>query len=294
MKMTLLIGHGSRDPEGCEEFREMVEKMRQRLPDRRVEFCFLEFESPNVREGVDRCAALGATEVTAIPIMLLDALHYTDDIPRELENAGKRHPGLSIRYGAHLGFHEKMLEVLLQCLREAGEDPTGKNEGAAVLMVGRGSSDPVANSNFFKLARMLWERTTYETVESSFIGLTHPRLEQGIDRCLRLGAKRVLVLPYFLFTGKLYKRIAKITREHREKHPSVDFKLTRHFGLHPLVLEVLEQRVAEAHEGTFTAYDHDWMRDLAEHRYGKRGHHHHHHHHGHGHSHEETAHGVKG
>ncbi|OYD08805.1 sirohydrochlorin chelatase [Paludifilum halophilum] len=288
MHTILLIGHGSRDSEGCDEFRQMVEKMKIRLPEHQVEFCFLEFEAPDVQTGVDHCVAKGATEITAIPIMLLDALHFTEDIPRELEYARQRHPQLTIRYGAHLGFHEKMMEVLLSCLEKVGEDPHGNNEGKSVLMVGRGSSDPVANSNFYKLSRMLWERTSYDTVENAFIGLTQPDLEGGIDRCLRLGMKKVVVLPYFLFTGKLYKKIARITLNRKEKHPETEFLLTRYFGLESLVMDVLEQRVREAIAEEFTAYDHDWMRELAEGRYGKRGAHHHHHghsHHHHGHSH---------
>ncbi|GGA51580.1 hypothetical protein GCM10007416_25870 [Kroppenstedtia guangzhouensis] len=270
MKVILWIGHGSRDPEGCRQFREMIVRMQKRLPDRRMKYCFLEFETPDIQEGVDRCVAWGATEVTAIPVLLLDALHFTKDIPRELDSALKRHPNLILNYGAHLGFHEKMLQVLLASLHEAGEDPLGDNGGTAVLMVGLGSSDPVANSNFFKLARMLWERTFYEWVECSFISLTRPRLEEGVKRCLRLGAKRVVVLPYFLFTGKLYKRVMEIVRSIEERHPEVPFRLTPCFGLNPLVLEVLEQRVAEAEAGTFTAYDQDWMRGLAKHRYGER------------------------
>ncbi|EGK07156.1 sirohydrochlorin chelatase [Kroppenstedtia eburnea] len=268
MKVILWIGHGSRDPEGCRQFREMVLQMQKRLPDRRMECCFLEFETPDVQAGVDRCVAQGATEVTAIPVLLLDALHFTKDIPGELASARKRHPHLTLNYGAHLGFHERMLEVLLAGLLEAGEDPLGENGETAVLMVGLGSSDPVANSNFFKLARMLWERTSYEWVECSFISLTQPRLETGVERCLRLGAKQVIVLPYFLFTGKLYKRVVEIIRRKQEQHPDVPFRFTSCFGLNPLVLEVLEQRVAEAEAGTFTAYDHDWMRGLAQHRYG--------------------------
>ena len=83
----------------------------------------------NLNSGIQRgggsCVAWGATEVTAIPVLLLDALHFTKDIPRELDSALKRHPNLILNYGAHLGFHEKMLQVLLASLHEAGGDPLG-------------------------------------------------------------------------------------------------------------------------------------------------------------------------
>ena len=293
MHVVLFIGHGSRDPEGCEEYRQMVKMMEDRLKGVRMASCFLEFEPPNVQEGIDHCVAMGATEITAIPVMLLDAQHFTRDIPAELALARKRHPHLTIRYGAHLGFHEKLMDVLLECLQEVGEDPFQDNSDAAVLLVGRGSSDPVANANFYKMSRMLWERTAYETVENAFIGLTRPTLEEGLARCFRLGMKRVVVAPYFLFTGRLYKKIRRITLQTAAANPGTVIKITRYFGLHPKVFDVLEQRVEEAVNGRFTAYDHDWMRGLAEGRYGKReGHHHghHHHHHHHHHAHEDGDH----
>lgn len=69
---------------------------------------------------------------------------------------------------------------------------TVTNEETAVLVLGRGSSDPDANSDFFKMTRMLWEKLPYRWAESSFIGVTQPSFPDGLERCLLLGAKKSL------------------------------------------------------------------------------------------------------
>ena len=55
---------------------------------------------------------------------------------------------------------------------------------------------------------------------------TRPRLEEGVEDRLSGWAKRVVVFPNFLFTGKLYKRVMEIVRSIEEQHPEVPFRLT--------------------------------------------------------------------
>lgn len=271
-RVVLLIGHGSQDPEGAEGFRQMAKAMAERMAGReeRVDHCFLEFAAPNIQEGVDRLSHQGVSRITAVPVMLLDAGHAMVDIPAELTRARQRHPAIRFDYGEHLGFHPKLMQVLLKQLAAVGEAPEDLNDQTVILMVGRGSSDPVANSNFCKWARMLWERTGYRAVDSAFIGITRPTLPEGLDRAVVSGAKTVVVLPYFLFTGTLYKRIAETVSAYQVRYPAMKFRLTRHFGLEPLLLDVVEERVEEALSGHANAYADDWMRPLAEGRYGPR------------------------
>lgn len=286
-RAILLIGHGSQDPEGAEGFRQMAKAMAERMREReeRVDYCFLEFAEPDIQTEVDRLTHQGVSRITAVPVMLLDAGHAMADIPAELARARQRHPTIRFDYGEHLGFHPKLMQVLLKQLTAVGEAPENLNDHTLILMVGRGSSDPVANSNFYKWARMLWERTGYRAVDSAFIGITRPTLPEGLDRAVTSGAKNVVVLPYFLFTGTLYKRIAETVSTYQARYPTIQFRLTRYFGLEPLLLDVVAERVEEALVGRASAYADDWMRPLAEIRYGPRrrsssqgslGHGHHH------------------
>ena len=85
--------------------------------------------------------------------------------------------------------------------------PEEEKEETAVLIVGRGSSDPDANSDLSKIARLFYEGRPYPLVESAYVGMTPPDVADGLDRCRKLGAKRIVVFSYFLFTGVLEERI---------------------------------------------------------------------------------------
>jgi sirohydrochlorin cobaltochelatase len=96
---------------------------------------------------------------------------------------------------------------------------------------------------------MLWEGRGYGWVEPCFIGITRPRLEEGLARCVALGARRVLVLPYFLFTGVLVRRIGRTVARFAASHPSVELRVAAHLGCHPRLLDLAARRIEEAHRG---------------------------------------------
>jgi sirohydrochlorin cobaltochelatase len=146
--------------------------------------------------------------------------------------------------------------------------------------VGRGSSDAGANSDLFKIARLLWERLSVKWVEVCFIGVTDPRLEEGLRRCVRLGAKNVIVLPYFLFTGVLIKRMAEMIRHFHVQYPEISVEMVPYLGFDDGLIPIWEGRVAELEEGRGL----DW-RELAHQAITAGHHHHHNHHHHHGHHH---------
>ncbi len=78
----------------------------------------------------------------------------------------------------------------------------------------------------FKGARSLWEGRGGSLVETCFWSITGPSLAQGLQRCAALGARRVVVLPYFLFHGILLQRIATMVDEHRAVLPDIELVLT--------------------------------------------------------------------
>ena len=85
------------------------------------------------------------------------------------------------------------------------------------MAVGRGSSDPDANADVGKLARILWEGMGYGWAAAAFIGVTTPLLPEAIDRCRRMGFGRILIFPFFIFTGVLEKRIREYTDTQKAK-----------------------------------------------------------------------------
>ena len=119
-----------------------------------------------------------------------------------------------------------------------------------LLVVGRGSSDPDANSDVCKLARMLGEGMGYGWSAACYIGVTSPLLNDALERCRRMGFPRVLVFPFFLFTGVLEKRIRHQTEEFGRQHPDTEFLCAGYLNVHPLLFDAFTERAEEAVHGS--------------------------------------------
>ncbi|MFX3623847.1 MAG: sirohydrochlorin chelatase [Ectobacillus sp.] len=282
MKAILFVGHGSKDPEGNSQVLQFIENMKDTWDKPLlIEACFLEFERPAVNEGIDACVRKGADEIFIIPIMLLPAGHSKIHIPAAIDEAKKKYPHVHMTYGRPVGVHEETFEILKTRLAEIGEHLDHPEPDTAILLLGRGGSDPDANSDLYKIARLFWEKTNYKLVEPAFMGVTNPLVEEGVERCLKLGAKKVVILPYFLFTGILIKRLEGMIAKFQNQHPQTKFKLAGYFGFHPKLQTILQDRAEEALHGEVKMNC-----DTCVYRIGAMEHIHHHHHHGHDHHHE--------
>lgn len=277
----LAIGHGTRDAEGRQAFLDFVKIYQDLDPSRPVIPCFLELTEPSIQEGVDRCVAQGYTELSALPILLFAARHNKFDVTNELDRARKRHPQIKFHYGRHFGITPSILELWRERLAQLDQpEHNPKNisrSETGLLFVGRGSSDPDANGDVYKMARILWEGSGYQTVETCFIGITHPRLEEGFHRARLYSPKRIIVLPYFLFTGALVKKIFDTTAQQQEQYPDFSITTLPEMGIQPHLLQLLREREIETQLGQVQMNCEMCKFRLAAGSHSH-GHHHHHHH----------------
>ncbi|MDP1732620.1 MAG: sirohydrochlorin chelatase, partial [Devosia sp.] len=203
---VMLCGHGSRNQLAVGEFAVLAEHLRARLPGVPVEYGYLEFANPVLHQGLDRLRAQGVQRVLAVPGMLFAAGHAKNDIPSVLNTYAAAHPGFGITYGRELGVDLKMLRAAGDRIEEAIEaSPRGEisRHETLLLVVGRGASDPDANSNVAKVMRMLWEGMGFGWGEVAYSGVTFPLVAPALDHAVKLGYRRIIVFPYFLFTGVL-------------------------------------------------------------------------------------------
>ncbi|KOV95802.1 cobalamin biosynthesis protein CbiX [Streptomyces sp. NRRL B-3648] len=243
----LIAGHGTRDDAGAEAFRDFVRELGRRHPGLPVAGGFIELSPPPLGEAVSELVEQGVRRFAAVPLMLVSAGHAKGDIPAALARERERHPGISYTYGRPLGPHPALLSVLERRLDEA-LDGADRAE-TTVLLVGRGSTDPDANAEVFKAARLLWEGRGYAGVETAFVSLAAPDVPSGLDRCVALGAKRVVVLPYFLFTGILPDRVRRQTEDWAAAHADVDVRSADVIGPEPELLDLVMERYEEAVKG---------------------------------------------
>jgi sirohydrochlorin cobaltochelatase len=243
----LIVGHGSRDPRGAQEFHDLADLVRRRNPSLMVEGGFIELSRPPISECVDGLAENGARSIAAVPLMLLAAGHAKDDIPATLVREKIDHPELSFSYGRALGIRPELLELVEE--RISAVVPERDKEETAVLVVGRGSSDPDANSDLHKIARLFYEGRPYPIVESAYVSMTPPNVADGLDRCLRLGAKRVVVFSYFLFTGILEERIREQSEKFVAANPGIELHYAGYFGPDERIADLVVERYTEAVDG---------------------------------------------
>ena len=282
----LMVGHGTRNPQGRQRLIDFANIYQELDPSRPVLPCFLELTEPSIQDGIDQCVEQGHMDLTVLPILLFAARHNKFDVTNELDRAKRRHPGLTFHYGRHFGITPGILDLWktrLALLDEPQHNPNHiDREETVLLFVGRGSSDPDANGDVYKLARMVWEGSGYHTVETCFIGITHPRLEAGFDRARLYKPKRIIVLPYFMFTGVLMEKIERIANEQQSANPGTEVAMLPEMGLHPQLLRVLRDREIETQLGQVAMNCEMCKFRLAavseEQAHGHHSHGHHHHH----------------
>ena len=241
---VMLCGHGSRDVDAVEEFQPLVRGLACRLPEYPLESGFLEFARPIIREGLDRLRGRGVDHVLAVPGMLFAAGHVKNDVPSVLNAYAAEH-GIRIDFGRDLGIDAKLLAAARDRIEAAlatrVSDPSRVETLLAV--VGRGTSDPDANGNVAKVARMLWEGMGFGWAEVGYSGVAYPRVDALLERAARLGFRRIVVFPYFLFTGVLVRRIYAQTDEVAARHPAIEFVKAGYLNDHPLVLDTFLERI---------------------------------------------------
>jgi sirohydrochlorin cobaltochelatase len=240
----LVVGHGTKDDEGVEQFLELVERVRKDAG-RPVEGGFLELSAPPIQDAVNRLA--GADVIDVVPLVLVPAGHSKGDIPAALERERLRHPGLRFRYGRPLGPHPLLLQDLTD--RLAAQVPPERWPETGVVLVGRGATDPDANAEVAKTARLLLEGRGIGTVETSFISLAEPSVPAGIERAHRLGYQRIVVLPYFLFEGVLPQRIRDQSQAWAAEHPGSDVRTAGLIGPSANLAALVAERAAELNAG---------------------------------------------
>ncbi len=239
----LVCGHGSRNPLAVAEFAKLVNELRRRLPNFQVEFGYLEFARPVIREALDKLHGNSIKRVLAVPAMLFAAGHAKNDIPSVLKEYSAK-TGLQIDYGRELGIDRLMIAAAGARIKDAIDSaPNVPLSDTLLVVVGRGSSDPDANSNVSKVTRMLVEGFGFGWGETLYSGVTFPLVKPGLEKLTKLGFKRIIVFPYFLFSGVLLTRIEQHTQDIASVNKGIEFIFANYLGDHPLVIDTFLNRI---------------------------------------------------
>lgn len=248
---VMICGHGSRSAAAVEEFHQVARHFRQRLPGHDVESGFLEFARPVIRDGLEALKARGARRIVCLPGMLFAAGHVKNDLPWEVNTFAAENPHIQVTYGRELAIDARLLQASRERIEEAeaAAPRIVDRKDTLLMVVGRGTNDSDANSNISKVARMLWEGMGFGWTEVCYSGVAYPLVDTGLAHAARLGYRRIIVFPYFLFTGILVDRIYEQTDEVAALHPEIEFLKAAYLNDHPAVIDTFLERMDEALDG---------------------------------------------
>ncbi|MBK1649889.1 sirohydrochlorin chelatase [Rhabdochromatium marinum] len=260
-EVVLLAAHGARDPgfEGNREVQHCTARWRERHPDTEIQVCWIEHAPVLLEEGLERAVASldapdareGGGRVLVLPLILNAASHVKGDIPHAIAAARERHPGVEFRYGWHLGTTEQLLKALrhrLHAAMAALHMPDPRTTG--VVLLARGASDREATGEVAKMAHWLFETTQHELIMPAFTDCCFPRLEQVVQRLDALACSQIIVLPYYLFTGRLIKRIREQVARLGRQYPTRVIHQADYINDHEQLLDLLDLRLQQCRDGS--------------------------------------------
>ncbi len=247
----VLAGHGSRDHSGIREFEELVQLMRQHAGDCALAHGYLEFASPTIDQAVASLVQEGHKRIVVVPALLAAASHAKNDMPGILLMLKEQFPDLDLHFGAALDLHPELFSLCRTRIieAEASSDKVLRREDSCLVLVGRGSSDPDANSNISKLCRILEEGLGFGTSFVCFSGLARPLVADGLRMAAALGKKRIVVLPYMLFDGVLVKRIYAAADALSAAEPELEVIKAGYLGCDRSLVNVFLERAQAGFRG---------------------------------------------
>ncbi|WP_327157560.1 sirohydrochlorin chelatase [Streptomyces tubercidicus] len=257
----LIAGHGTRDEGGAAALHALVRLLAARHPEVPVAGGFFGTPASSLPldGAIDGLVVRGATRIAVIPLLTAPTGPVPDGLPTVLERAAERHPGLVLALGAEPGAHPALLDVLERRLDEAlgsGARTPADRARTTVLLVGRGTTDPYANAEVARAARLLWEGRGFAGVETAFVSQAAPDVPAGLDRCQALAATagpggpgRIVVLPYFVLPGGPVERLHMQAEGWAMAHPGIQVFGATVIGPEPELADVIMERYRAAVAG---------------------------------------------
>jgi sirohydrochlorin ferrochelatase len=244
----LLVGHGSREQVGRDEFlatARLVSQLADRMP---VEACFLEFATPTIAEGFKALVGRSVAEqrvrrVVVVPVVLFSAGHAQRDIPAAVAAVASEHPQIDVVQAEHLGCHAELLALSKlrydEALAKAAPVPATET---AMVMVGRGSLDAEATAEMLQFAQLRHQQTPVVQLATGFVAMAEPKLDDVLDQAATWGMRRIVVQPHLLFGGVLLDRIRARVARRAEHHPRIEWLVSEHLGPSPHVARAVVAR----------------------------------------------------
>ncbi|WP_146523543.1 sirohydrochlorin chelatase [Stieleria varia] len=245
---VMLIGHGTRDTEGTEQFFQLACQLDAVLGRRDVPLplaaCLLEFQEPTISQAWDALVARGVKHIHVAPLLLFAAGHARDDIPKALATCQQRNPDVTWDQAGPISRHGAILDLLERRIGEV----TGRLDGleldrTALVMVGRGSFHPCAQADMRVLTEVLARRMNFAVHRTAFYAMAEPKLPEVLSAVATDDITDVIVQPHLLFQGRLFDAIAEQVAEAGQRYRGVRFHVAGYLGPERAIAQAIHDRV---------------------------------------------------
>lgn len=239
---VLLVGHGSRSEEGRDELLALGELSALAIAPVPVRTGFLELSDPPALDALDDLVGSGVQRVAVVPLMLNPAGHAKNDVPAIVIEGRRRYPRIEFAYARALGVEHTTIDLARSRIEAAG------GHGLPLLVVARGTTEPEANADGARVARLLAELCDAPTVVTGFSGLTWPLVPDALEHCRMLGANAIVQFAWYLCTGVLVDRMRQEGADFASR-TGVEVIWAGHLGPDPQLAPLVAARAAEALAG---------------------------------------------
>jgi len=245
---VLVVGHGTADTVGAAETRLVTERIASVLPGVPVELGFLEVIPPTIGDALTRLAAAGCRHVVAAPLLLFEAGHAKKDVPEAIAAVAAA-LGLVVHRAGPLGCHPAIVRLSRQRRASlvAADLPA---ESTALVMVGRGSSDPSTPAQLGEFAAAtLVDDPRPGRLLLGFVAAARPSLPEALAAAgdpSPTPVRRVVVQPHLLFRGHVEEQVGDAVAVARAARPELEWLQVPRLGPDPLVAEAVVDRAIEA------------------------------------------------
>ncbi|QZT36076.1 hypothetical protein K5X82_12350 [Halosquirtibacter xylanolyticus] len=244
-KCILLCGFGSGGPRIEAEFTTLVHKFKKRYPSLLVSYGFLEFSSPSLYDAIDDLYVKGGRDIVAIPVSLFPGVHLKFDMPQQLEDIAVKYDDLSLRLAQSVGVCDHLIHLGEKLVGNAEGDSCRDRKDTCLVGLGVGASLPDVNADVAKLTRLVMENSTFGFCMNGFISqLSYPGLNQVMDIVERLPFKKVVFMPFVMFSDVLMTKVQSKVDEFG-KHSDKTYYVTGLMGGDDLIFEALNDRLCQ-------------------------------------------------
>tara|TARA_Y100001970_G_C14170873_1_gene824073 strand:- start:787 stop:1152 length:366 start_codon:yes stop_codon:yes gene_type:complete len=113
----------------------------------------------------------------------------------------------------------------------------------ALLLIDHGSKKKAANDMINDIVNLIILKKPHVIVVGAHMELASPTIEDGINECIKQGAKNIIAQPFMLSPGRhttedIPQMVAKIAKN----FPDINISTSSHLGVHPLLVDIILER----------------------------------------------------